>query len=117
MDELKSTPDLILTEPLRYFDFLKLVSHAKAVITDSGGIQEETTWLGIPCLTMRENTERPVTISVGTNILVGSDRVRLLREVDRIKKGSAKTGKIPRHWDGKAAERIVAILRRELQQR
>jgi len=117
LEKLKSVPRLILTEPLRYFDFLKLVSLSKAVITDSGGIQEETTWLGIPCLTMRENTERPITISVGTNVLVGSDREKLIREVEKIEAGHPKKGEIPHHWDGKAAERIVAILRRELSHR
>jgi UDP-N-acetylglucosamine 2-epimerase (non-hydrolysing) len=79
-------------------------------MTDSGGIQEETTILGVPCLTIRQNTERPVTIEKGTNILVGNDRGRILEESFKILNGKGKKGKIPYLWDGKAAERIVDIL-------
>ena len=86
------------------------MGNSKLVYTDSGGIQEETTILGIPCLTLRENTERPITITEGTNTLVGSDREKILKESFRILNGNGKKGKIPKLWDGKAAERIVDIL-------
>ncbi|MCI0400213.1 MAG: UDP-N-acetyl glucosamine 2-epimerase, partial [Gammaproteobacteria bacterium] len=84
------------------------------VVTDSGGIQEETTFLGVPCLTMRENTERPVTISLGTNVLVGADSARLIDELDKILAGKNKKGKTPPLWDGHAASRIVRIVREQL---
>lgn len=101
---------LALTEPVGYLDFLALQSHATAVITDSGGIQEETTVLGIPCLTMRENTERPVTVTVGTNTLIGSDLAALRRELRAVIAGHGKRGSLPPLWDGRAGERIVDIL-------
>jgi UDP-N-acetylglucosamine 2-epimerase (non-hydrolysing) len=102
--------NLLLTEPFGYLEFLWLQQHAALVVTDSGGIQEETTYLQIPCLTMRENTERPVTVEVGTNILVGRDTVRLGTEIEGILEGKAKKGVIPPLWDGKAGERIAKIL-------
>ena len=101
---------LRVVEPLGYLDFLSLQNHATVVITDSGGIQEETTYLGVPCLTVRENTERPITVSVGTNILVGQDMERLRDEVARILNGGAKEGQAPPLWDGLAARRIAAII-------
>ena len=100
-----------LTEPLGYLEFLALQFHAAVVITDSGGIQEETTSLGIPCLTIRENTERPITVTVGTNTLVGGDMPKLEAEVDRIVAGGGKVGGTPAFWDGLAAERIADVLR------
>lgn len=104
---LNQDPRVRLLEPVGYLDFLALQSHAALVITDSGGIQEETTYLGIPCLTVRENTERPVTLTLGTNILVGQDMDRLKAEVRRILSGDRKQGqKIPL-WDGQAARRIA----------
>ena len=99
-----------LTEPLGYLEFLALQSRASLVITDSGGIQEETTYLGVPCLTVRENTERPVTITLGTNELVGSDPARLERRALAILSGKAKKGRVPPLWDGRAGERIAEIL-------
>lgn len=102
---------LQLVEPVGYLDFLALQSHAKLVITDSGGVQEESTYLGIPCLTMRENTERPVTVTEGTNILIGRDMRKLRHESERILNGTAKKGRAPELWDGKAAERIVAFIK------
>jgi len=96
-----------LVDPLGYVDFLALQKSATLVITDSGGIQEETTYLGVPCLTVRENTERPVTVSIGTNVLVGQDMARLEKEVETILSGEGKTGKIPDLWDGRTAERIA----------
>jgi UDP-N-acetylglucosamine 2-epimerase (non-hydrolysing) len=103
--------NLILLDPIGYLDFVKLMSLANLVLTDSGGIQEETTYLGIPCLTMRENTERPVTVEEGTNVLIGSDTDIIISESLKILSGNLKQGKIPDLWDGKAAERIVAIIK------
>ena len=96
-----------ILEPLSYVDFLALQRLAGMVITDSGGIQEETTYLGVPCLTMRENTERPVTVSLGTNSLIGQDFKRLQTEVASILAGEQKRGRVPPFWDGHAAERIA----------
>jgi UDP-N-acetylglucosamine 2-epimerase (non-hydrolysing) len=101
---------LHLMEPMPYIEFLSLQSHAAVVITDSGGIQEETTYLGIPCLTLRSNTERPVTLSMGTNVLVGQDLGLLKSELARILEGKTKKGSIPPLWDGLAGERIAEAL-------
>lgn len=101
---------IILTKPLGYLEFLALQRQAKVIITDSGGIQEESTYLGIPCLTVRENTERPITVTVGTNLLVGQDMQRLCTETQRILAGKAKQGAIPPRWDGQAGQRIAQIL-------
>lgn len=105
-------PNLKFIEPVGYLDFLCLLSRATLVLTDSGGIQEETTALGVPCLTLRENTERPVTITQGTNLLSGTDPAKILAAARRILAGESKAGRIPPLWDGHAAERIVDILRR-----
>jgi UDP-N-acetylglucosamine 2-epimerase (non-hydrolysing) len=104
-------PRLKLIEPLGYLDFLKLQKEAALVLTDSGGIQEETTVLGIPCLTLRENTERPITVTVGTNEIVGQDPVKILQRAQAILKGESGRGKIPELWDGHSAERIVEVIR------
>jgi UDP-N-acetylglucosamine 2-epimerase (non-hydrolysing) len=96
-----------LIEPLGYVDFLALERHAVLAITDSGGIQEETTFLGVPCITVRENTERPVTVSLGTNIVIGRDAGRLRAETHGILAGNGKQGQVPPLWDGYAAERIA----------
>lgn len=101
---------LHLWEPVGYLEFLYLQQHARLVITDSGGIQEETTYMQIPCLTVRENTERPVTVSLGTNQLVGQDMGRLRAAAHVALNGSPKQGQIPPLWDGKAGERIARIL-------
>jgi UDP-N-acetylglucosamine 2-epimerase (non-hydrolysing) len=101
---------LLLTEPLGYLEFLHLMSNAKMVITDSGGIQEETTVLGVPCLTVRENTERPATIECGTNRLVGADPTAMLAAARQALNGRRPSGRLPQLWDGHAAERIVDIL-------
>lgn len=103
-------PKLHLLDPLPYIEFLALQARAVVVITDSGGIQEETTYLGVPCLTMRENTERPITMTLGTNILVGQDREMLVRELNNILAGKGKKGAIPPLWDGHAGERIADVL-------
>jgi UDP-N-acetylglucosamine 2-epimerase (non-hydrolysing) len=100
----------VLLPPQGYLEMLGLMSGATLVLTDSGGLQEETTALGIPCLTIRENTERPITVDQGTNTMVGSDRAAILSNVDEILAGRGKRGRIPEYWDGKAAERIAADL-------
>jgi len=109
---LESEPGVRLIEPLGYLDFLALMKTAKMVFTDSGGIQEETTYLRIPCLTLRENTERPETISQGTNLLVGHDREKIVTETLRIIAGEGKKGGKLEFWDGKVASRIVAELKK-----
>lgn len=103
-----------LVPPLAYMEFLDLWKDAAVVLTDSGGMQEETTALGIPCLTLRENTERPVTVTDGTNVLVGSDPALIRDEVEKILAGHGKQGRRPHLWDGRAAQRIVEILARVL---
>jgi len=102
--------NLKLFDPLGYLDFLKLLKEARLVLTDSGGIQEETTVLGVPCITLRENTERPVTVTEGTNVLVGTEPGRLFEECRRVLSGNAKKGRIPKLWDGHAAERIAELV-------
>lgn len=101
---------LLTTEPLSYLSFIYLVSHCKAVITDSGGIQEETTVMGVPCITLRSNTERPETVTIGTNELVGDDLNKLESALNSIFTGNWKQGAIPDMWDGKTAQRIVKTL-------
>jgi UDP-N-acetylglucosamine 2-epimerase (non-hydrolysing) len=103
-----------LVPPLGYLDFLQLMSHAKVVLTDSGGVQEETTILGVPCITLRENTERPVTLKHGTNVLVGADPEKIIREFSRVLHDPPPAVTAPLYWDGAAAERIVQILARDL---
>jgi UDP-N-acetylglucosamine 2-epimerase (non-hydrolysing) len=101
-------------DPLGYLDFLMLQSSARFVLTDSGGVQEESTYLKIPCITLRYNTERPVTVTVGTNVLTGPEPERILSTVDQILAGKFKPGQIPELWDGKTAMRIVDILIKSL---
>jgi UDP-N-acetylglucosamine 2-epimerase (non-hydrolysing) len=108
-DAMVSTGRLQLVDPLGYLDFVGLMERARVVLTDSGGVQEETTILGVPCLTLRENTERPVTITHGTNVLVGTDPQNIKAAWDRLKTSPA-TPAIPPLWDGRAAERIVDVL-------
>jgi UDP-N-acetylglucosamine 2-epimerase (non-hydrolysing) len=107
-------PGFRLTEPLGYLDFLKLMSNAKVVLTDSGGIQEETTILQIPCLTLRENTERPVTTEIGTNQIVGTNPTTIIQAYKRAVNGALRRPAIPPLWDGHAAERIVKTILEEL---
>lgn len=108
--DLVTSERIVLLPPQGYLEMLGLMSGARLVLTDSGGLQEETTALGIPCLTIRENTERPITVEHGTNTMVGSDRMAILGGVDEILAGGGKCGRIPEFWDGKAAERIAADL-------
>jgi len=104
---MRSMNDLRLVEPLGHADFVTLMARATLVATDSGGIQEETTALSIPCLTLRQGTERPITVTEGTNTIVGLDAELITREVDAILAGNGKHGRIPEGWDGKTGERIV----------
>ena len=109
-------PHIILVGPQAYMAFLNVWKDASVVLTDSGGLQEETTALGVPCITIRENTERPITVEEGTNVLVGTDPQRIVAEARKVLRGEGKQGRRPHLWDGKAAERIVEILARELKQ-
>ena len=111
-ERVASLRGLRIVEPIGYLDFLKLMASARLVLTDSGGIQEETTILGVPCLTLRENTERPVTVEIGTNRLVGRDPARILAAYREVAQGGGSAGEIPPLWDGRAAHRIVDVLRK-----
>jgi UDP-N-acetylglucosamine 2-epimerase (non-hydrolysing) len=102
---------VVLCEPLGYLDFLGLTSQAHLVLTDSGGLQEETTALGIPCLTLRENTERPVTVTEGTNTIVGTDPARIITAAHLALEGGGTRGRTPELWDGRASDRIAEVLR------
>jgi UDP-N-acetylglucosamine 2-epimerase (non-hydrolysing) len=113
-DMIDNMKNLIITEPLGYLDFQRLMTKSKAVITDSGGIQEETSVLKIPCITLRENTERPVTVSEGSNVLVGSDMNKLLTLVEKILNNQWKSSHIPKLWDGKTAERVIQVIETKL---
>lgn len=110
--EIGGIDNIILSDPLSYLEFIYLVQHCVGVITDSGGIQEETTWLGIPCITLRRSTERPETVTVGTNEVIGDNYPLLEQLVSKIKSGQWKKGNIPKYWDGKTADRIIAELLR-----
>ena len=104
-------PSIICVPPLGYLEMLGLMQAARLVLTDSGGIQEETTALGVPCVTLRENTERPITVEQGTNTVVGSRPEHILAAVDDILRTGGKAGRVPELWDGRASQRIVAVLR------
>ncbi|MBK7107170.1 MAG: UDP-N-acetylglucosamine 2-epimerase (non-hydrolyzing) [Ignavibacteriae bacterium] len=110
----KISKNLLLTDPIGYLDFLTLTSNAELIVTDSGGIQEESTYLGIQCITLRTSTERPITVEVGTNQLLGNDLEKAKKVALEILDGKLKKGNIPDLWDGKAAERITAIISEKL---
>lgn len=110
LERLQPHGHILLTEPLGYLDFLNLIETATLMITDSGGIQEEATFLGVPCVTLRENTERPVTVIEGTNHLIGTKPERILETVEEILVGKGKGATVPKYWDGKAGERIIKVL-------
>ncbi|HET9744378.1 MAG TPA: UDP-N-acetylglucosamine 2-epimerase (non-hydrolyzing) [Chitinophagaceae bacterium] len=103
---LNASSNLLFTDPIGYIDFLSLIKNASLVITDSGGIQEETTYLGVPCVTLRDNTERPVTVSIGSNHLAGTNVSKMAAIVTDILNGNVKKSSVPLLWDGKAAQRI-----------
>ena len=105
--------NVTLIDPVGYLEFLSLMMNSKFIVTDSGGIQEEASFLKIPVLTMRDNTERPITIKKGTNTLIGTDINKLITNIDKILSNSYKKGKFIKKWDGKTAERIFSILKRE----
>lgn len=107
---LLDTPRIQRLPPLGYLEMLGLMSRARLVLTDSGGIQEETTALGVPCITLRENTERPITVEQGTNTIVGTDAVKIMAAVSDVLKNGGKAGRVPELWDGRAAQRIAAAL-------
>lgn len=109
-DKLNSNPKIHISGPLGYLDFLRCQMGARAILTDSGGIQEESTYLGVPCLTMRENTERPATITHGSNRLIGTKTSKILSALDGLLKEPARTDKRPPLWDGNAAIRIASVL-------
>ena len=111
---IKNKKNIIVTEPLGYLDFLCLMSNSKFVLTDSGGIQEETTVLGVPCVTMRNTTERPVTAKEGTNVLVSTDKVKIINVCKSLIKEASIKGRIPKFWNGHAAERVVNIILKNL---
>jgi len=106
---------IVILEPQGYLEMLGLMKDAAVVLTDSGGIQEETTALGVPCITLRENTERPITVSEGTNTIVGTDPDAILNCYKEVVAGRGKAGRVPNLWDGQAAERIVALLNEQVQ--
>jgi UDP-N-acetylglucosamine 2-epimerase (non-hydrolysing) len=101
---------IIFTEPLGYIDFLALTKNAELIITDSGGIQEESTFLGVQCITVRDNTERPSTVEIGTNQLIGTNMEKVEKAAIDVLAGKKKTGSVPELWDGLTAKRIVKIL-------
>lgn len=117
LGELLASPRIVLLPPQGYLEMLGLLAGAKLVLSDSGGLQEETTALGVPCLTIRENTERPITVEQGTNTLVGCDPQAIRKGVAEILSGTGKTGRVPELWDGRAAERIAADLSQWLRAR
>jgi UDP-N-acetylglucosamine 2-epimerase (non-hydrolysing) len=112
---ISETSGILITDPQGYLDFLCLMKNARIVVTDSGGIQEETTGLGVPCVTVRENTERPVTIDEGTNILAGVRRDGIRQAIRQQMEGPrTKKPTVPKYWDGRSAERIVEILAQQV---
>ena len=116
LQELLESDRIACLQPLGYLEMLGLVSAARLVMTDSGGLQEETTVVGVPCVTLRNNTERPVTVEQGTNTIVGQDRAHILAVVNDVLDNGGKKGRVPELWDGKAAERIKRIMNEWLRQ-
>ncbi len=111
LSHLLDRQQILLLPPMGYLEMLGLMKDAKVVLTDSGGIQEETTALGTPCITLRHNTERPITVDEGTNTIAGDDPVRIMAAYDQVLAGGGKAGRVPHFWDGRAAERIAVIVR------
>jgi UDP-N-acetylglucosamine 2-epimerase (non-hydrolysing) len=117
LSHLLDRPEVLLLPPMGYHEMLGLMKDARVVLTDSGGIQEETTALGTPCITLRNNTERPITVDEGTNTIAGNDPARILAVYEGLLSGAGKSGRIPHYWDGRAAERIAAIVLQWLEAR
>jgi UDP-N-acetylglucosamine 2-epimerase (non-hydrolysing) len=107
---LSAIPNIVLTGPVGYLDFVALMAKSKMALTDSGGLQEETTALGIPCITLRENTERPITVTEGTNTIVGCDPELIVKTAFEVLEGKGKAGRIPDLWDGKTSSRIADVI-------
>lgn len=114
LEKYFASPEIMLTEPIGYIETIALTSTSKLVVTDSGGLQEESTYLKVPCLTMRENTERPVTETEGTNTIIGTDTELLLKKFRQVMSGKYKKGRLPKYWDGNTAKRITGILQKKL---
>jgi UDP-N-acetylglucosamine 2-epimerase (non-hydrolysing) len=112
-NEVINNKNLIFTEPLDYFAFQKLIKHSRFILTDSGGIQEESTFVRIPCLTLRPNTERPVTVSEGTNTLIPFKLDIIKKYITEIESNTYKKGTIPKYWDGKSTERILEFIAKQ----
>jgi UDP-N-acetylglucosamine 2-epimerase (non-hydrolysing) len=110
LSHLLDRASILLLPPMGYLEMLGLMKDAQVVLTDSGGIQEETTALGTPCITLRHNTERPITVDEGTNTIAGNDPAAILAAFDDVLAGGGKAGRVPHFWDGHAAERIAAIV-------
>ena len=115
LDHLVQGPGVLLLPPMGYLEMLGLMKGARVVLTDSGGIQEETTALGVPCITLRNNTERPITVEQGSNTIAGQDPAKILAIYDEVMAGGGKAGRVPRFWDGQAAVRIAAALQAWMQ--
>ena len=111
--KLLDTPDILLLPPMGYLEMLGLMKDAKVVLTDSGGIQEETTALGVPCITLRNNTERPITVEEGTNTIAGQDSQTILTIFNEVMRNGGKGGRIPQYWDGRASNRIADVIANE----
>jgi UDP-N-acetylglucosamine 2-epimerase (non-hydrolysing) len=105
---------LRVIDPASYLDFIKLVANAQVVLTDSGGVQEETTILGVPCITLRDNTERPITVECGGNVLAGTDATRIVQEYRAVATCQTRRARVPPLWDGGASGRVVEILKRHV---
>lgn len=114
LSDLQSNKNVKLVDPLGYLEFISLVDTARCIVTDSGGVQEETTYLGVPCITMRDNTERPVTVDVGSNILAGTDPLKVIAAYDQVIAEGMPNAKVPELWDGQAAPRIIEKLQQLL---
>ena len=110
LNGLLDTRAILQLPPMGYLEMLGLMKDARVVLTDSGGIQEETTALGVPCITLRENTERPITADEGTNTIVGQDPAKILAAFNEVMQSGGKAGRIPQFWDGHAAERIARAI-------
>jgi UDP-N-acetylglucosamine 2-epimerase (non-hydrolysing) len=111
--KLLDTSDILLLPPMGYLEMLGLMKDARVVLTDSGGIQEETTALGVPCITLRNNTERPITVDEGTNTIAGQDAETILTIFNEVMRSGGKGGRIPQYWDGRASNRIADVIASE----